>query len=466
MVATMERELVPSPTVLMFPWLAYGHIYPFLEVAKKLTDTGFNTYLCSTSVNLDSVKNKITDEYSRSIHLLEIQLPESPELPSSHHTTNGLPPHLMSLLRKSLYKAKPQLSTMLDTLKPDLVVYDIVLTWAATLCARHNIPAVKFSTTSAVALSYFVHMVKRPGQEYPFPAICLSNFHLVRAHKNRDSTTKDIKDENPEDEPPTGTEKRHCDQIIVIKGSSACEEKYINYLSDVFGGEILPFCPLSRDPVGEDQQSDDEKLIHWLDDKAELSCVFVSFGSEYFLNKEEMEEIALGLELSNVNFIWVLRFPMGTAATAMEESLPEGFLERVKGRGKVLVQGWAPQARILRHPSIGGFLCHCGWNSIMESIEIGVPIIAVPMNLDQPINARFAIELGVAVEVTADEKNGTLGRETIAEVIKDVVVGKAGEELRKNAIEIGEKLKARENEDFDALATTLKQLCQNNNLAN
>lgn len=102
----------------------------------------------------------------------------------------------------------------------------------------------------------------------------------------------------------------------------------------------------------------------------------------------------------------------------------------------------------------------------MESIEIGVPIIAVPMNLDQPINARFAIELGVAVEVTADEKNGTLGRETIAEVIKDVVVGKAGEELRKNAIEIGEKLKARENEDFDALATTLKQLCQNNNLAN
>ena len=103
--------------------------------------------------------------------------------------------------------------------------------------------------------------------------------------------------------------------------------------------------------------------------KKKGSTVFISFGSEYFLSKEDMEEIAYGLEFSNVDFIWVVRFPKGENIV-FEETLPKGFFERVGERGLV-VNGWAPQAKILTHPNVGGFVSHCGWNSVMESMKFG-----------------------------------------------------------------------------------------------
>lgn len=135
--------------------------------------------------------------------------------------------------------------------------------------------------------------------------------------------------------------------------------------------------------------------------------MLVSFESGYFLTKEELEEVAFGLELSDVNFIWVVRFPKGENKS-LEEALPQGFFERIGDRGMVM-GGWAPQAKILTHLSIGGFVSHCGWNSISESINSGIPIIAMPMDLDQPMNAKLLVEIGVALEVVRDD-NGTLHR--------------------------------------------------------
>ncbi|KAM3339466.1 beta-D-glucosyl crocetin beta-1,6-glucosyltransferase-like [Capsicum galapagoense] len=105
----------------------------------------------------------------------------------------------------------------------------------------------------------------------------------------------------------------------------------------------------------------------------------------------------------------------------------------VGDRGMVM-GGWAPQAKILTHSSIGGFVSHYGWNSISESIDYGIPTIAMPMNLDQPMNAKLLVEIGVALEVLRDE-NGAFHREDIARVIKDVICGKLGENLRNKNVE-------------------------------
>ncbi|WMV53544.1 hypothetical protein MTR67_046929 [Solanum verrucosum] len=80
--------------VLMFPFLAYGHISPFLNVAKKLADRGFLIYFISTPINLKSIIKKIPEKYADSIQLIKLHLPELPELPPHYHTTNGLPPNL------------------------------------------------------------------------------------------------------------------------------------------------------------------------------------------------------------------------------------------------------------------------------------------------------------------------------------------------------------------------------------
>lgn len=111
--------------------------------------------------------------------------------------------------------------------------------------------------------------------------------------------------------------------------------------------KLVPVGPLVEDPVEEDDHEEGIEIIQWLDKKERSSTVFVSFGSEYFLPKEEMEGIALGLEFSGVDFIWVVRFPSGVKVK-VDEELPKHFLERTKERAMV-VEGWAPQMKILGH---------------------------------------------------------------------------------------------------------------------
>jgi len=235
------------------------------------------------------------------------------------------------------------------------------------------------------------------------------------------------------------------------------EGKYIDYLSAITNKKIIPVGPLVRDPIKEEDDDDQHKhIIEWLDKKEANSVVFVSFGSEYFLSNEEMEEIANGLELSKVNFIWVVRFPVGEKIV-LKEALPEDFVERVGERGMV-VEGWAPQVKILGHRSTTGFVSHCGWSSILEGMKFGVPIIAMPMHLDQPINARLVVEVGVGVEVVRD-KNGKLAREKVAAVIKEVVVEKSGEVIRAKARDLSEKIGMKGEEEIDSVVEELLQLC-------
>ncbi|KAL7252764.1 hypothetical protein ACSBR1_007349 [Camellia fascicularis] len=175
--------------------------------------------------------------------------------------------------------------------------------------------------------------------------------------------------------------------------------------------------------------------------------------------QEEIEEIAHGLELSNVNFIWVVRFPMGEKVE-VEQVLPKGFIDRVGERG-LIVEGWAPQARILAHSSTGGFASQCGWNSISESLFYGVPIVAIPMHLEQPLNAKLVEEVGVAVEVSRDI-NGRLDGEEITQALRKVVVEKSGEDIRIKARNFGENIRMKGDEVINGVVEELLQLCKNN----
>lgn len=243
----------------------------------------------------------------------------------------------------------------------------------------------------------------------------------------------------------------------MIKSSREVEGKYIDYLTRISNKEIIPIGILvDEEPLGDD---DSLGLIQWLDKKEKGSCIFVSFGSEYFLTNEEIEEIAYGLEMSNVNFIWVVRISKEKEGINVKEVLPKGFLERVEERGRI-VEGWAPQAMILRHSSIGGFLSHCGWSSVLESMTFGVPIIAMPMHLDQPLNARLVVEVGVGLEIIREEKSGKVKRESVAKVVREVVMEAGGDGVRRRAKEISEELMSKGEEEIDELAKQLIHINQ------
>ncbi|XP_073041826.1 beta-D-glucosyl crocetin beta-1,6-glucosyltransferase-like [Primulina eburnea] len=442
-----ERE---SPKVFMLPWLAQGHISPFLELAKKLSDYNFQTYLCSTPVNLNSFKGKIPEKYSNHVHLVELHLPSSPELPPHCHTTNGLPINRHHTLRKALQSSKPRLSDLLKDLQPDLVLYDIILTWAGVVASRHNIPAASFFTSGATMFSYFSHFMNHPGVEYPYPEIRLTDFELSLVRRNAES----YKNEEKDPDHAELLDRRRGQEVIFVNTSREIEGKYVDYLSELIKMELIPVGAMIQDSI----TSGDEgvEVIKWLERKEERSTVFVSFGSEYFLDKKDIEEIAHGLELSNANFIWVIRFPKGEEME-IQEVLPKGFLERVGDKGKI-VEKWAPQAKILNTSSIGGFVSHCGWNSLIESIDFGVPIIAIPMHLDQPMNAKLVVELGVGVEVKRDE-NGSLQRREISRTIQCVLGKENGDNLRRRAKEHAYKMKARSREEMDGVVHKLQELC-------
>ncbi|KAM3360214.1 hypothetical protein P3S68_019926 [Capsicum galapagoense] len=269
---------------------------------------------------------------------------------------------------------------------------------------------------------------------------------------------KSAKDKQPDDVDPFADGKA---QTMLINTTRTIEAKYIDILSELNSWKVFPVGPPVQDPITSDV--DEVELIDWLGTKDENSTVFISFGSEYFLSKEDMEEIAFGLELSNVNFIWVARFPKGEEKN-LEDTLPKGFLERIGDRGRVLDK-FAPQSRILNHPSTGGFISHCGWNSVMESIDFGVPIIAMPIHLDQPMNARLVVELGVAVEIVRDD-DGKIHRGEIAGTLKDVITGKTGENLRAKARDISKNLKSVKGEEMDVVTEELIRFCKNSTKLN
>ncbi|CAH9093775.1 unnamed protein product [Cuscuta epithymum] len=444
------------PTVLMFPFLAHGHITPYLGLAKNLSDRGFLIYLCSTPILLVSIKKMIPEIYSGSILPVELHLPHLPDLPPHYHTTNGLPPHLHPTLRKALRMSKPNFSNILHTLKPDLLIFDFLQIWAEVMARDLHIPAIRFYNACAATSSYINFMTRNASsasqtESYPYPALRLKGGGEAIFRAAVDNVIK------------TGREPEEClsePQMVLMSTSMEMEPEYIEYYSRTIGCKVVPVGILAQEPQAEESPENTEEILDWLRKKDEGSVLYISFGSEYFLTKEEMNEMAHGLELlmdpTEISFIWVLRFPKGEKSSA-QDSLPHGFVKRIGERGRI-VEGWAPQVRILAHPSVGGFVTHCGWNSIMESLNFAVPIIALPMHVDQPVNARFLVEKGLAVEIERGG-DGKLRREEMAKAVDEAIGGENGEALKMRVKNMSFRLKMKQREEMDGAAQELTKLC-------
>lgn len=186
------------------------------------------------------------------------------------------------------------------------------------------------------------------------------------------------------------------------------------------------------------------RCLTWLNDQPSNSVIYVSFGTTTVLSVEQIHELAIGLEKSEGKFIWVLREAdkgdifEGTSTPSSSYQLPEGYEERIKGKG-IITREWVPQLNILGHPSTGGFMSHCGWNSCMESISMGVPIVAWPMHSDQPRNAMLVtdvLKIGVAVRDWG-MRDEVVTSSSIDKVVRTLMASKQGDEIRTRAQLLG-----------------------------
>lgn len=488
--------------VMMLPWLAHGHVSPFLELAKRLSqdDRIGLVHFCSTPVNLGPVRDhlsKLKAAFPSStilsyrgdkIRPVELHLPPAlPGLEQPHlHTTKHLPPALMPALKHALDLAEPSFCRLLDALRPDLLIYDFLQPWAPLAAQRRGIPAFHFMTSGAASTAFFCHYGSRTSAEaFPFPAIRLGSPDedvQYAAMLNKEANGLSDKDR-------LLRSLERSSGFIAIKSFREIESEYIGYLSSLAGKEVVPVGPLvpDADPADDDDSEGRrqlERVVGWLGKRGAGSVVFVSFGTEYFMTEEETEELACGLELSGASFIWVVRFPpredeerdeaRAAAAAATARALPRGFVERVVapagrgeeedegGRGMVL-EGWAPQRSILAHPSVGAFLTHCGWSSVMEGMRFGVPMVALPLHLDQPMNARLVVELGVGVACSLPPRphEATFKRDDVARGIREVLLPatERGQGVASKAKEMAEMMSRKGDAEVQSLVQKMAALC-------
>uniref|UniRef100_A0A2N9GTE7 Glycosyltransferase n=1 Tax=Fagus sylvatica TaxID=28930 RepID=A0A2N9GTE7_FAGSY len=202
---------------------------------------------------------------------------------------------------------------------------------------------------------------------------------------------------------------------IIINTFRELEPHALNSVSTSPVPPVYPIGPV-LDLTGPAQWHPDranhERIMRWLDDQPPSTVVFLCFGSMGSLSGSQVREIAFGLERAGLRFVWALREPpkadlgLPDDYTNLEEVLPNGFLERTAEIG--LVCGWVSQVSILAHKAIGGFISHCGWNSILESLWHGIPIATWPIYAEQQMNAfEMVKELGLAVEIRLDYKEGS-----------------------------------------------------------
>ncbi|CAL5377431.1 unnamed protein product [Camellia sinensis] len=196
------------------------------------------------------------------------------------------------------------------------------------------------------------------------------------------------------------------------------EHEVIEYMSKI--SPIKPVGPLFKNPKapnsnvrGDFMKADN--CMEWLDSKPPGSVVYISFGSVVYLKQEQVDEIAHGILSSGVSFLWVMKPPHKDAGLELLV-LPEGFLEKAGDKGRVVQ--WSPQEQVLVHPAVACFVTHCGWNSTMESLTSGMPVVAFPQWGDQVTDAKYLVDVFEVEMCLREATSGPKAAEMKANALK------------------------------------------------
>ncbi|CAN6167132.1 unnamed protein product [Urochloa humidicola] len=439
---------------VMVPWLAFGHILPFAELARRIALQGHRVTLLSAPRNTCRLI-AIPQDLEAHFRVVDVPLPRVERLPEDAEATIDLPTEdLRPCLRRAFDAAfSAKLSEILQApgpSRPDWVLIDYAAYWAPAAAARHGVPCAILSLFSAAALGFFGspetfmgyerdHRMKKPERlttvpgYVPFPTTVAFRAYEVRAMIKPGM----IPDASEVTETYRMAKCIEGSKFVGVRSSVAFEPEWLQLVGELYQKPVIPlglFPPPPTQDVG-----GHEAAMNWLDGQAApRSVVYVAFGSEVKLTGAQLRAIALGLEASGVPFLWAYRAPAADSEGG-GGGLPEGFEERVSGRGLVC-RGWVPQVRILAHGCVGGFLTHAGLNSVTEGLARGVRLTLLPLLFDQGLNARLLVEKKVAVEVARDEEDGSFTAEDVATALRRVMVDDEGEEIGAKVRELAEVL--------------------------
>ncbi|KZV49648.1 UDP-rhamnose:rhamnosyltransferase 1-like [Dorcoceras hygrometricum] len=430
--------------IVMFPWLAFGHLIPFLELSKAIARKGHNISFISTPRNIDRLP-KIPQNLVSSFIFVKIPLRKVEGLPEDAESTMDIRAEDMDYLKKAYDLMETDVAQYLQNSSADAVVYDFASFWVPKIATNLGISRFFYSIFEAWFWGFFgtvddlineLEGRKKP-EDYMSPPKWITfdtNIALKYYEAKMICLAGEKNASGFSDAYRSGMGISQSDAFI-LRHCNEFDTEWLNLLANLYQKPLIPlgFLPPQFEETEDDDSENWVSLKKWLDYQIEGSVLYIALGSEAMINQDQLTELAYGLELADIPFLWAFREPKSTGRNMI---LPDGFEGRIQGRG-IVWKGWAPQLKILDHDSVGGFLTHCGLGSTLEALMFGAPLILLPLMVDQWLNSRILEEKQIGVEVERNEEDGSFTRDAVALAVRLVMVEEGGKKFRDKAKETG-----------------------------
>ncbi|KAM5580260.1 7-deoxyloganetin glucosyltransferase-like [Rosa sericea] len=443
-----------KPHVVCIPLPFQSHIKAMLQLAQLLHHRGFHITFVNTEFNhkrfLKSLGPNSLDRFPDfRFETIPDGLPSSDEKESQdiNLLLNSVRKHFLAPFRNLLNKLNGNMNLPVTS-----IVSDGFLTFTITVAKELGIPIAQFFTLAAVgfmSFKIFPTLVEK-GFAPLKDESCITNEFLdtvidwvpgVKDIRLRHLSAS-WRTTNPDDISFNfaleAVEGAHKASAVIVHTFEALEPDVLEALSSTTSmlPPVYPIGPLQLllnqipehplKSVGYSLRKEETECLQWLNGKIPNSVVYVNFGSVVFMTPQHLIEFAWGLANSKLPFLWVIRPDLVAGESAI---LPPEFVAETKERG--LIASWCPQEKVLNHPSVGAFLTHSGWNSTMESISAGMPMLCWPLLADQRINCRYTCyEWGIGMEISKDVK-----RDEVKKLVEELMVGEKGKEMKTKVME-------------------------------
>ncbi|XP_059664371.1 mogroside IE synthase-like [Cornus florida] len=422
---------------LVLPFPTQGHINPMLQFSKRLQHKEIKVTLAITRFIFKTTKHQLSG--SVTVETISDGYDEGGRAQAESRE---------AYLDRLHQVGEQTLTNLVEKLRDigqpvDCIVYDAFLPWALDVAKRFGLVGAAFLTQSCAVDNIYYHVYNQilklpvtgpkvlvPGLP-PLEPLDLPSF--VYDFESHPPLYKLVMNQF------SNIDKA---DWVLCNTFYELEKEVVDWMAKLWRlrtiGPTIPSIYLDK-RIQDDKaygltmfKPSNDDCIKWLDEKPDGSVVYVSFGSLAELGIEQMEELAWGLRGSNKYFLWVVR-------ASEEAKLPKDFVEETSKKG--LVVSWCPQMEVLSHKAMGCFVTHCGWNSTLEALSLGVPMVAIPQWTDQTTNAKYVTDVwGMGLKAKRDEKGIVRGSE-VEHCIREVTGRERGKEIKMNAIKWREMAK-------------------------
>ncbi|KAL4588697.1 hypothetical protein LXL04_001592 [Taraxacum kok-saghyz] len=402
---------MPSCHVVFFPFIAYGHMIPMADMAVLFSSRGLKTTIITTPANAPrfskSIQKTINHHHQIALHIIQFKDVETGLPAGSENPDQALSEEFLSMFFEALSMLQEPVEQFIRESRPNCIIADMFYPWSTDLAAKFNIPRIVFNGSG-----FFSHCVGNAAKNVSSDSEHFIVPHLPHEIKLTRKQLPDLQADAFKGFVKVLIESMEAEAKsygMIFNSFYELEPEYVHHYREVMNRKGWHIGPVSlcntedKSERGKKPVIDEPECLKWMESKAPDSVVYV-VGNQ--------------------------------AQRILTHTLTDGGEWKLKG---LIIKGWAPQVLILDHESVGGFVTHCGWNSVLEGVTGGVAMVAWPVMAEQFYNAKLVtdvLRIGVSigdVEWSATSSCDGVKREAVEKAVVRLMGGEEGDEMRRRA---------------------------------